>query len=53
MTGTASIRATATGVELRQGNHRVVLHKHQIVPFTDYAIDQMERLERAAEQENA
>ena len=52
-TGTASIRATSTGVELRQGRNRITLHKHQILPFTDYAVDHWERLDAAAEQEGS
>lgn len=44
MTGTASIRATADGIELRQGRNTVRLYAHQILPFTDYAIDWAETL---------
>ena len=46
MTGTASIRATATGIEIRQGRNTVHLYRHQILPFTDYAVDWAETLEQ-------
>ena len=49
---TTSIRATEYGVELREGDHRIRLYRHQLASFSDFAIDHMERLERAAEQEN-
>ena len=51
MTGTASIRATPTGVELRQGHNRIVLYAHQITAFANYAIDQLERIEHARNHE--
>ena len=46
MTGTASIRATADGIELRQGRNTVRLYAHQILPFCDYAVDWAETLEQ-------
>lgn len=46
MNGTASIRATATGIELRQGQARITIYRHQILSFTDYAVDWLEQLER-------
>ena len=45
MTGTASIRATATGIELRQGRNTVRLYRHQLIPFCDFAIDWAEQLD--------
>ena len=51
MTGTASIRATADGIELRQGRNTVRLYAHQIRPFTDYAVDWAETLEQRKEQQ--
>ena len=51
MTGTASIRAIEDGIELRQGQNTVRLYTHQILPFTDYAIDWAEALERRKEQQ--
>ena len=48
-----SIRATNFGVELREGDRRVRLYKHQLATVADYLVDHMERLERAAEQEGA
>ena len=52
MTGTASIRATTDGVELRQGQNTVRLYRHQILPFTDYAIDWHRQLEQQKEQQH-
>lgn len=52
MTGTTSIRATETGIELRQGRNTVRLYTHQILPFTDYAVDWAETLEQRKEQQN-
>lgn len=49
MTGTASIRAVADGIELRQGRNTVRLYAHQILPFTDYAVDWAETLEQRKE----
>lgn len=51
MTGTASIRATENGIELRQGQDIVRLYRHQILPFTDYAVDWAEQLEQRKEQQ--
>ena len=46
-----SIRATNFGVELREGDRRVRLYRHQLATVADYLVDHMERLEQAAEQE--
>ena len=51
MTGTASIRATENGIELRQGQNTVRLYTHQILPFTDYAIDWHEQLEQRKDEQ--
>lgn len=51
MTGTASIRAVENGIEIRQGQNVVRLYRHQIVPFTDYAIDWHERLAHRKDQQ--
>lgn len=51
VTGTASIRATATGIEIRQGQNTVHLYRHQILPFTDYAVDWLEQLEKRKDQQ--
>ena len=51
MTGTASIRATEDGIELRQGRNTVRLYTHQILPFTDYAIDWAETLEQQKDEQ--
>ena len=50
MTGTASIRATENGIEIRQGQNTVHLYRHQILPFTDFAVDWAETLEQRKEQ---
>ena len=52
VTGTASIRATENGIELRQGQNTVRLYRHQILPFADYAVDWAETLEQRAGQED-
>lgn len=49
MTGTASIRATAGGIELRQGRNTVRLYTHQILPFCNFATDWWEQLEQRKE----
>ena len=46
-----SIRATNFGVELREGDRRARLYRHQLATVADYLVDHMERLEQAAEQE--
>ena len=51
VTGTASIRATATGIEIRQGQNTVRLYRHQIPPFADFAVDWHEQLEQRKEQQ--
>ena len=51
MTGTASIRAVPDGVIIRQGNTEVKIWKHQILRFTEFAVDWFEMLEQRAEQE--
>ena len=51
MTGTASIRATEDGIELRQGRNTVRLYTHQILPFADYATKWAETLEERKEQQ--
>lgn len=51
MTGTASIRATEDGIEIRQGQNTVRLYTHQILPFTDYAIDWAEQLEQKRDEQ--
>ena len=51
MTGTASIRATADGIELRQGRNTVRLYRHQVIPFCNFATDWIEQLEQLKEQQ--
>lgn len=52
MAGTTSIRAVSDGVIVRNGNAEVKIWKHQILRFTEFAVDWFEQLERAAEQED-
>lgn len=49
MTGTASIRAVSDGLELRQGRNTIHLYAHQLMPFSDYAVDWAEQLEQRKE----
>ena len=49
MTGTASIRAVADGIELRQGRNTVRLYRHQVIPFCNFATDWWEQLEQRRE----
>lgn len=51
MTGTASIRATENGIELRQGRNTVHLYRHQIPAFAQYAVDWAETLKQRKEQQ--
>ena len=53
MAGTTSIRAVSDGVIIRQGNTEVKIWKHQILRFTEFAVDWYENLERQAEQGEA
>ena len=51
MAGTTSIRAVPDGVIIRQGSAEVKIWKHQILRFTEYAVDWFENLEQQAERE--
>lgn len=46
MTGTTSIHAVPEGVELRNSGNRIILYRHQILPFTEYAVDWAETLKQ-------
>ena len=50
--GTTSIRAVPDGVIIRQGSAEVKIWKHQLLTFTDFAVDWFEQLERRSEQED-
>ena len=50
--GTTSIRAVPDGVIIRQGSAEVKIWKHQILRFTEYAVDWFENLEQQAGQED-
>lgn len=52
MAGTTSIRAVPEGVELRNGGNRIIIYRHQLIPFCDYAIDWVETLAQRAGQED-
>ena len=49
--GTTSIRAVPDGVIIRQGSAEVKIWAHQILRFTDFAVDWVETLEQRAEEE--
>ena len=46
MAGTTSIRAVPDGVIIRQGNAEVKIWKHQILRFTEFAVDWYEVIEK-------
>ena len=50
--GTTSIRAVPDGVIIRQGSAEVKIWKHQILRFTEFAVDWYEIIEQRAGQEN-
>ena len=49
MTGTTSIRAVSDGVIIRQGGAEVKIWKHQILRFTEFAVDWHEVIEQQRE----
>lgn len=49
--GTTSIRAVPDGVIIRQGSAEVKIWKHQILRFTEFAVDWYEIIEQQAGQE--
>lgn len=51
MAGTTSIHAVPEGVELRNSENRIIIYRHQILPFCDYAVDWAEQLEQREEQQ--
>lgn len=51
MAGTTSIRAVPDGVIIRQGGAEVKIWKHQILRFTEFAVDWLEQLEKQREQQ--
>ena len=51
MAGTTSIRAVPEGVELRNGGNHIIIYRHQIIPFCNFATDHWERLEQRKEQQ--
>ena len=44
MTGTTSIRAVPEGVELRNSGNRIIIYRHQVAAFTQYATKWAEQL---------
>lgn len=51
MAGTTSIRAVPEGVELRNSGNRIIIYRHQIIQFCDFATDWIEQLEQRKEQQ--
>ena len=49
MAGTTSIRAVSDGVIIRQGSAEVKIWKHQILRFTEFAVDWYEVIEQQRE----
>lgn len=49
----ASVRATGYGVEIREGDRRTCLYKHQLPAVADYLHDQWEHLEQTRDREEA
>lgn len=49
MAGTTSIRAVPDGVIIRQGSAEVKIWKHQILRFTEFAVDWYEVIEQQRE----
>ena len=51
MAGTTSIHAVPEGVELRNSGNHIIIYRHQVIPFCNFATDWFEMLEQRAEQE--
>ena len=51
MAGTTSIHAVPEGVELRNGGNRIIIYRHQIAAFTDFAAGWAGQLEQRKEQD--
>ena len=49
MAGTTSIHAVPEGVELRNSGNRIIIYRHQIIPFCNFATDWIEQLEQRKE----
>ena len=49
--GTTSIRAVSDGVIIRQGSAEVKIWAHQILRFTDFAVDWAETLEQRKDEQ--
>ena len=49
--GTTSIRAVPEGVELRNSGNRIIIYRHQLIPFCDYAVDWWEQLEQRKDEQ--
>ena len=49
MAGTTSIHAVPEGVELRNSGNRIIIYRHQLIPFCNYAVDWAEQLEQRKE----
>ena len=49
--GTTSIRAVPEGVELRNSGNRIIIYRHQVIQFCNFATDWIEQLEQRVERE--
>ena len=52
MAGTTSIRAIPEGVELRNSGNRIIIYRHQIAAFTQYADAWAAQLEQKHEEQD-
>lgn len=52
MAGTTSIHAVPEGVELRNSGNRIIIYRHQIAAFTQYAADWAEQLEQRKDEQD-
>lgn len=51
MAGTTSIRAVPEGVELRNSSNHIIIYRHQLRTFADYAVNWAEQLGQRKEQQ--
>lgn len=52
MAGTTSIHAVPEGVELRNSGNRIIIYRHQIAAFTQYATKWHEQLEQRKDEQD-
>jgi len=51
MAGTTSIHAVPEGVELRNSGNRIIIYRHQVIPFCNFATDWIEQLEQRKDEQ--